>query len=280
MAYLVIISILWGFSFVIIKAWLTPLDSNFVSFARLFLSFLVFAPLIRVKGIRLKYGLQLAVIGSIQFGFMYVAYIAAYQYLAAHTLVLLTTTTPLFVTLINSIYERRLHKAFLLAASLAVAGGAVIRYPNQALSASLIGIVLVQLSNAAFAFGQIAYKRLVASNPGLRDKNVFGLMYAGAVLVAAVFSSVTTDFHQLALEPVQWAALFYLGVVASGVGFFLWNVGACKVNEGALAVMNNLKIPIGVFLSLVLLGETADYGRLLIGSLLLASALLINRRFR
>ncbi len=278
MPYLIVVSIIWGFSFIIIKGWLVSLDSSFVSFIRLLLSLLVFAPFIRTTGIRFKDGLQLSGIGGVQFGVMYVAYIAAYQYLPAHTIVLMTTTTPLFITVFNGIYGKKLHAAFLLAALLAVAGGAVIRYPDQSLSLSLYGVVLIQISNAAFAFGQIAYKRWMVAKPALRDKNVFGFLYAGAAVVAGLFSLASTDYNQLAVKPVQWLFLVYLGIIASGVCFFLWNFGARKVNDGVLAVMNNLKIPIGVILSLLILRETTDYGRLIAGCLLLASALWVNKK--
>ena len=280
MLYLIVVSFLWGFSFVIIKGSLASLDSNFVSFVRLLLSFVVFVPFMRLSGIRFKTGIQLAFIGAVQFGFMYVAYIAAYQYLPAHMIVLLTTTTPLFITIFGAVVERRIHRAFLWAALLAAAGGAVIQYPDQALSSSLYGIALIQISNAAFAFGQIAYRRLMNSKPDLRDRNVFGLLYAGAVVVAGLFSFIATDYGRLAVQPRQWLFLVYLGIVASGVCFFLWNFGARKVNEGALAVMNNMKIPIGVVLSLLILREATDYVRLIMGCLLLASALWINRRIR
>lgn len=278
MPYLIAVSFIWGFSFIIIKGWLVSLDSSFVSFVRLLMSLLVFAPLIRTAGIRLKESLQLAFIGSVQFGIMYVAYITAYQYLPAHTIVLMTTTTPLFITVFNGIYGKKLHKVFLLAAVLAVAGGGVIRYPDQSLSLSLYGVVLIQISNAAFAYGQIAYKRWMVSKPALRDKNVFGLMYVGAVVVAGLFTLASTDYNQLAVSPVQWLFLMYLGIIASGVCFFLWNFGARKVNDGVLAVMNNLKIPIGVILSLLILRETTDYTRLLVGCLLLTSALWVNKK--
>ncbi|MBN2319993.1 MAG: EamA family transporter [Acidobacteria bacterium] len=278
MPYLIVVSLIWGFSFIIIKGWLVSLDSGFVSFVRLLLSFLVFVPFMRTAGIRLRDGLQLAFIGGVQFGIMYVAYIAAYQYLPAHTIVLMTTTTPLFVTIFNGVYGKRLHKAFLLAALMAVAGGAVIRYPDQSLSVSLYGVVLIQVSNAAFAFGQIAYKRWMASMPDLRDKNVFGIMYAGAVVVAGLFSLAATDYGRLTVSPLQWLFLLYLGIIASGICFFLWNFGARKVNDGVLAVMNNMKIPVGVVLSLLILKEATDYARLLIGCLLLASALWVNKK--
>ena len=46
--------------------------------------------------------------------------------------------------------------------------------------------------------------------------------------------------------PAAWqgAVLVYLGIVASGIGFFLWNAGARRSAPGVLAVGNNLKIPL------------------------------------
>jgi len=278
MIYLIVVSFIWGFSFVIIKGSLTSLDSNFVSFFRLLISFLVFVPFLRPAGIRFSEAFKLAGIGSVQFGFMYIAYVASYQYLPAHTIVLMTTTTPLFVSIIHSFYVGKVRKVFLVTASLAVVAGMVFVYPKQAVSAGIYGIVLMQISNVTFAFGQISYKRFMSCRPLLQDKNVFGYMYAGAVFTAGIFSAVTTDFAKLQVQTHQWLALLYLGVIASGICFFLWNLGIRKVHAGTVAVMNNLKIPVGVIASLAILRETAYYPGLLAGCLLFAAALWLNAR--
>lgn len=279
MPYLILVSIIWGFSFVIIKGTLVSLDPNFVSFARLLLSFVLFLPFMRGTRLSLRDSVQLLIIGGIQFGVMYVAYVAAYQYLPAHVIALMTTTTPLFVTVFNDLYSKRIHKAFFFAALLAVAGGAVIELPDQPLGASLYGIALLQLSNAAFAFGQLAYKRWMASRPELQDTRIFWLLYGGAVIVAGACSLATTDYAGLRLQLHQGYSLLYLGIVASGICFFLWNLGARRVNEGALAVMNNLKIPIGVIASLLILKESTDFARLLLGCGLFAAALWVNKKY-
>jgi drug/metabolite transporter (DMT)-like permease len=106
MPYLIIVSVVWGFSFVIIKGTLVSLDANFVSFIRLLLSFFALSPFIRLTGISLSEKLQLLCIGSIQFGLMYISYVAAYQYLPAHIIALMTTTTPLFVTIFHALWEK------------------------------------------------------------------------------------------------------------------------------------------------------------------------------
>lgn len=280
MHYLILVSIIWGFSFVIIKGTLVSLDANLVSAVRMLLSFLAFLPFMRPAGTTSSEKLQLLSIGAIQFGLMYVAYIAAYQYLPAHIIALMTTTTPLFVTIIHDICEKKTHGSFFIAALLAVAGGAILELPDQPLKASLHGIVLLQLSNAAFAFGQIVYKRWMTARPAFRDSHVFGLMFLGAVIVAGAFSLFTTDYHAIRLEPRQVLALLYLGIIASGICFFFWNTGARKVHEGTLAVMNNLKIPVAVVASLLILREATDYVRLLLGCAFFAAALWVNSRAR
>ena len=55
MIYLLAVSLIWAFSFGLIKGNLVGLDSNFVSFVRLFISFLVFVPFLKIKNLELKF---------------------------------------------------------------------------------------------------------------------------------------------------------------------------------------------------------------------------------
>jgi drug/metabolite transporter (DMT)-like permease len=276
--YLILVSFVWAFSFPLIKGHLTGLDPNFVSFARMLLSLLVFLPFLRFRGIEKPLGLKLAFTGAVQFGLMYIAYITSFQFLPAHTIVLLTTTTPLFVTLFNDLHSRRFNALFFVAASMAFLGGALIKYPDQPLRANLMGIVLVQISNVAFAFGQLYYKQLAAKHSPWSDRSVFGFLYLGAVILTAFFSLFTTQISRTHVTAPQVLVLVYLGIIASGICFFLWNKGARFVNEGMLAIVNNFKIPLGILASLILLGESTDYLRLVIGfGLMVGAAYLCER---
>jgi drug/metabolite transporter (DMT)-like permease len=58
----------------------------------------------------------------------------------------------------------------------------------------------------------------------------------------------------------------------------MWNVGSRRVNAGTLAIMNNLKIPLGIAASLLLLHETTDNLRLSAGCLFMLVALWLNER--
>jgi drug/metabolite transporter (DMT)-like permease len=279
MAYLLLVSFVWAFSFPLIKGYLTGLDPTFVSFVRLLLSFIIFLPFLRTKNLGKPLCLKLILLGAVQFGLMYVVYIASYQFLPAHTIVLLTTTTPIFVTLFNDLQSRRFNPVFFAASFLAFVGGAVLKYPDQPLKANLTGIVLVQVSNIAFAFGQLYYKKWSAKYGSWSDHSVFGLLYLGAVLFTAISTLFFTELSRIRMTAPQALVLGYLGLIASGICFFLWNKGARFVNEGLLAIMNNLKIPLGIVASLLLLGEHTDLIRLFIGfALMVGAAYLCERR--
>jgi drug/metabolite transporter (DMT)-like permease len=110
----------------------------------------------------------------------------------------------------------------------------------------------------------------------VQDGQIFALPYLGGFLAAGLVSAGLTDWSNVMISDSQATALLYLGVVASGLGFFLWNVGARRVEAGTLAIFNDLKIPLAAAVSLLFFGESADLSRLLFGGGLAVAALLIN----
>ena len=272
MPFLLFVSFLWAFSFGLIKGRLAGLDTAFISAARLGLALLVFTPFLRVRGLTLRTGFTFAGIGAIQFGLMYLAYNESFRHLQAHEVALFTLTTPLFVTLLADALDRQFRLRALAAALLAVVGTGLIVFQGKELRPTLIGLALVQLSNLAFALGQIGYRRLRAKQPTLRDRDLFALLYAGAFALTLPLALARMDFDTFTLTPTQVGTLLYLGIIASGFGFFLWNLGATKVTAGTLAVMNNAKVPLAVACSLFFFGESADLPRLLLSLGLLAAA--------
>lgn len=273
---LLLVSLAWGFSFGLIKGNLTGIDSNFVSFARMAFSLLVFLPFIKYKKIGKPLFWKLFLTGVMQFGIMYIAYIASFRYLQAYEVALFTIFTPLYVTLIDDALNKKFNALYLVTAVLAIAGTWVIDQ-SQILSPGVFtGFLLVQVSNLAFAFGQIYYRKLMAGKTELKDHQVFGALYLGAVAVTALATLIFTPLASLTLTSKQIWTLVYLGVFASGICFFLWNLGARKVNAGALAIFNDFKIPLAVAISLVVFGEKTNLLHLLIGGLIVVASLVLN----
>ncbi|MHC4946520.1 MAG: EamA family transporter [Planctomycetota bacterium] len=279
MVYLLIVSLVWAFSFGLIKGQLTGLDSNFVAFARIALSFLIFLPFLKPRKVSPMLALRFVAIGAVQFGVMYVTYIYSYQFLLAHQVALYTIFTPIYVTLINDLLDRRIRPAMLFTSALAIVGAYIIVGRDFHDFELKLGFLILQASNICFALGQVLYKRTMSRCGDLEDKHIFGWLYLGALIVTAAAAGATTDWAALHLTARQCWVLLYLGVLASGICFFLWNLGATRTHAGTLAVFNNLKIPLAVACSLLFFGEEGDIPRLLLGGGIIGGALFLNGYF-
>jgi len=274
---LIFVSLLWAFSFGLIKGRLTDLDPVAVSVLRLAFAALVFTPFLRPRALPRRDVIALAVIGAIQFGLMYVLYTIAYGYLKAHEVALATILTPVYVALIDAAVENRTRWRHMVAAALAVVGAGVLIWQNRTSDTIITGFLIVQGANLCFAAGQVAYKRLRPALPkGVSDAGIFFWPCLGALAATLLTSVFYTDWTAFQPTPSQWGVLAYLGVLASGLGFFLWNYGATQVNTGTLAAFNNAKVPLGVLCSLLFFGETAaSIPRLLASLALLVVAVLV-----
>lgn len=277
MHYLLIVSLIWSLSFGMIGATFAGVNSDLLAGLRLAIAMPLFLPFLRYQGLSIRQISALLAIGAIQYGLMYSLLFRAFTYLQGHEVAILTVVTPLWVVLFHSLWERKLRWLYLVVAVLALLGGLWIEQP-KAWSAPIQGIILMQLSNAAFAFGQIWYVQIRRKQlPDHPDHRLYALPFLGGAvccLIATTFSGGWNDLPQL--DSTQWAALFYLGVVASGLGFFGWNKGATLVNAGQLAVWNNLKIPLAVTVSVVVFGETTSITALILGGTLILVSLLVS----
>lgn len=278
MVHLFIVSLIWAFSFGLIKGNLAGVDSTFVAFARMLIAAIVFIPFLQLRGVNKSIKLKLGLTGLVQFGLMYVFYLAAFKSLQAYEVALFTIFTPVFVTLIEDAFNRRFNMIHLVVALITIAGTWIIKGEAFQSREILIGFLLVQASNLCYAFGQIYYRRVMNTHPDLKDRQVFGYLYLGGLAVTALFTLILTPLSTLTLTSRQVLTLFYLGAIASGLSFFMWNIGARRVNAGTLAVFNDLKIPLAVAVSLLVFGEQTDLPRLLIGGAVILTALIVNER--
>ena len=172
---------------------------------------------------------------------------------------------------------RRFKPVYLWGALLAVLGAAVIRFDGLTES-YVLGFLVVQGANLSFAMGQVGYKVLLAREAQQPPQQaVFGCFYLGALAVALPAWWLLGK-PQYPTSGLQWGILLWLGVGASGLGYFLWNKGATKVSSGVLAIMNNALIPAGLLVNLLIWGKDTNLARLAIGGLLMLASLWICQR--
>ncbi|SCC36744.1 carboxylate/amino acid/amine transporter [Kosakonia oryziphila] len=279
MALLIITTILWAFSFSLIGEYLAGhVDSYFSVLMRVGLAALVFLPFLRTRGHNLKtIGLYMLV-GAMQLGIMYLFSFQAYLYLTVSEFLLFTVFTPLYVTLIYDLLSKRgLRWSYALSAGLAVIGAAIIRY-DKISDHFWIGLILVQLANISFAIGMVGYKRLMETRP-MPQHNAFAWFYLGAFVVAVTAWFVMGNPQKLPGTTLQWGVLVWLGVVASGLGYFMWNYGATQVDAGTLGIMNNVHVPAGLLVNLAIWQKQPHWPSFIIGGAVIMASLWVHRRW-
>lgn len=280
MNYLAATTILWAFSFSLIGVYLAgQVDPWFSAATRIALAALLFLPLLRLKNVPAHLIVKLMAIGGVQLGLMYCFYYQSFIYLSVPEVLLFTVLTPIYVTLFYDLSHKKFSFVFLASALVAVVGALTIKYEGVN-EGFLFGFFVVQGANLSFALGQVAYKRVMESQQSqIKQSSVFGLFYLGALCIALPLYLVLGDSTKLPTTNTQWSVLVYLGIIASGLGYFAWNKGATIVNSGTLAVMNNALVPAGLIVNIVIWNRDADLTRLIIGGSIILLSLWLNAYF-
>lgn len=285
MAYLIFVTFLWAFSFPLIGYFISgQMDSFFAAFFRVFLAFLVFLPFLNFRVPNaLKF--KLMGVGALQIGIMYLFYYHSFLYLSVSEVALFTIFTPFYVSLVYDIFARRFRPLYLISISLCVFGAFIIKF-GTINSHFIIGFLLIQMANLAFGTGQSLYKIIIERQGELAQQSIFGYFHLGATLITALAFFTLGDTQNLPKSASSWAVLFYLGIVASGLGYFLWNKGAVLVDSGILAIMNNALIPAAILANSILIAlffpeksvhfSQSEIVRILIGTLIMFFSLWLH----
>lgn len=275
MFYLILVTIIWGFSFSLIAQFLTGVNIGFSTFSRVLLAFILFIPFMQWRAVSNRIKFNLIIIGAIQIGLMSLFYYASFRYLSVPDILLFTIFTPIYIAILYDLIKyKRIHFLSFMFVLMAVLGAGIIRY--QTLSADFfIGFVLIQAANLCFALGQVYYK-LLCERQVFEQKQAFIWFYVGALIVTFCFFLFNAKGAQYPTNTAQWLTLLWLGVGASGAGYFLWNYGATKVSAGVLAMMNNAVIPIGLLINVMIFHQQLEWIRFFIGSAILLLAFVLH----
>jgi len=278
MPYLLAVTVLWAFSFSLIGEYLAGrVDSDFAVLARVAVAALVFLPFTLWRGLprRLLAGFWLA--GALQFGVTYLCLYRSFQVLTVPEVLLFTVLTPIYVTLLDDALARRFSPWALVAALVAVGGGVVIRFERLE-GDYLIGFLLLQLANLTFAAGQVLCRQLLMRYPTEQPLHrFFGHFFLGALVLVLPSFLLFGNPDKLPSTALQWGILLWMGLFATALGLFWWVKGSVKVDAGTLAVMNELHVPAGLVVNLLIWNRDADLPRLALGGAIILASLWLNR---
>jgi len=257
--YLILVSILWSFSFGIIKYGLGDVNPILLSFLRNLIAFVFFAFLTIYNYKKFVFDIKLIAIGGVQFGLMYIFYISSYQFLPAYLIATFTITTPIFIMIFSQIIN---HKPFTLngiySVLFVITGSYLIRLTVVNPFDYWIGFILIQFANLFFALGQLLFKEWKSKNKQTDVINNFSQLFFGAVIITFIFNSFySNSFETINSYHIPW--LLFLGLISTGLGFLVWNLGSVKVSNERLAVMNNFVIPIAIINSFLFFQEEINF---------------------
>jgi len=180
----------------------------------------------------------------------------AQQYVAAANTVVLASTTPIFAFLITWGITRHEPATLLklIGAVLGLAGTAVIIGLDAlgGLGGNIFAEMLILLATISFACATIFGLRLSDYDPMVVAAG--SLLFGGLILLPA---ALIVD-HPWTLRPTWQAlvALVTVGIFSSAFGLMLFYMCLTRLGTLTTNAQGYLRIPIGVGLSVVLLGET------------------------
>lgn len=273
MRFLIIASICFSLSFGLIKNQLTGLPSDIIVELRLLLAGFVFLPFL--KPLEFKKHLTASFIGIIQFGLMYMFFIHAFKYLQGNEIALLTTSTPILVAVCSSFFGEKFKWSYLVCILFSVLGAVIVIWHNASFIFMTKGILLMLLSNFCFALGQVLWRRYISD----KDIELMATSYLAAALFVLPFAIINSTSGILFLSTSQWLSILYLGIIPTGIGFWLWNKGTKLVNPTTLAIINNLKIPMGVFFAVLIFHERINIFNFFLGGIFIITTIVLSNLF-
>ncbi|MDA0563163.1 DMT family transporter [Streptomonospora sp. S1-112] len=213
--------------------------------------------------------------GVVWFGGYNVALNAAERLVDAGTAALLVSTAPILVALAAVlVLGERLTGRLGAGVAIAFAGVALIAVTGFTGHADPAGVGLAVLAAVLYASAVLLQKRLLARMDAVT------MTWLGALAgTAALLPFLPALLAELAAAPPESvAAVLYLGVFPTAVGFLTWGYVLSHWTAGRTVAVTYLSPPVTVALSWVLLGEVPTALALAGGALCLAGVVLATRR--
>ncbi|GAB1462394.1 DMT family transporter [Pedobacter sp.] len=137
------------------------------------------------------------------------------------------------------------------------------------------GIAYLAIAISGWAAGTIYIKKYTLKSNNIFLDLFYQFAYAAiAQLAIASLVSPATDFNKWSLESM--AAIVYLGVFGSVVGFFCYNYALKKVTATEVSILSYFNTIIAIFLGWLVLNETVTYDLLIATVLIILGVFITN----
>lgn len=279
--YMLIVVVLWGFSFIGTKVLLDHLDPAMIGFLRFFMASLILIAICRTKaGYTKKELLYVALSGFFGITCFYMFENTALIFTTPTNASLIGATVPVIFLLTIDVLKRRFSKPIKYVGAFIAFVGVSLLILNGKFNLSLNPIGDILMLGAVFSW--VIYTMIIEqlkSKDTLvisRDLTIFGTIF---LLPFALYEARDLKFDIVSNLDLFLVicALLYLGVLCSAVGFYLWNKAIGLV--GSSTTTNGLYFlpPVTILGDMFLLGNTPNV-YVMVGSVLVLVGVYFSER--
>jgi drug/metabolite transporter (DMT)-like permease len=254
---LLLTMVVWGSTFVVTKELIQFWPPYTLAFVRVAIGSLVLLPMALARhrrDARLPWP-TILFMGLIGVALYYITFNVAMVYTSASQGALVQSSIPAMTALVAVVWLReRASLLRWLGIALSVSGVMIVFSGNTAggSSSALLGNLLMFASVVCWALYTSLAKRVAAFDSLVITVCVMG---SGALMLLPL---ATYEVATAGLQPLPWlgwAGVLYLGGVASGLAYLLYNASLRHLDASEVGVYTNLIPVVGVFTGVILLGE-------------------------
>lgn len=290
-AALVVVILIWGFNFPILKSVLKVMHPHVVNSFRFLTSATVLGGLYVYRRRRsreplwaplIEHTKLIAGLGLLGFLVYQLCFIIGINLTTAGNAALIMASAPLWTALTGLVLRtERLETGAWLALFIVLAGAVVIVLGGADTvslgSETFVGNLVMMA--AALTWG--VYTAL--NKPALKHISVTGLTFLGLLFALPFLLGLGITYADTVnwtmVTWVDWSAILYSGALATGVAIALWNNAVNRVGASETAVFGNLVPVVALFTSYFMLGETITLSQI-VGGLFVIGGVLAMRNVR
>lgn len=282
MLLLVLPMVVWGSAFAVTKVLIDLWPPFTVALARVGIGTLVMLPLALARhqrGTRLPWG-TIWLMGLVGVTLYYLTFNLGMVYISASQAALVQASIPAMTALVAVLWLRERATALRwFGIALSVAGVLIVFSGNGSApgQSSLLGNSVMFASVVCWALYTALAKRVSSFEPLVITVSVMGT----GTLLLLPFSAYEVMNGALQPLPVSgWLGLIYLGAVASGLAYALYNASLRHLDASAVGVYTNLIPVVGVLTGIVFLGEPLALRAILGGAIVMLGVWITSRSER